>query len=443
MNQCLHCNKPCNAISMFCDQCRSDLHLQEQESTASDISGIAVPGFMSVSSWQDEVEELKGEDFLLERAVTPRGEDTVPEITARLDTNDERDGFRTDVSPPISPIDASFDALLAEEPAAGTYQMPLTPSEVSQSLSPSYGAYATQPGIAEQSLLKLNNAARLIASVEQASVQSHRSPRASRLARLHDISDDIQRDSTPLPQTFFSTHPSSQAMEKSLPDWLRDPDNDIDEHDDWQSQQDPLQSRRFPSNSEITRIEEEDMRRAVSTGLAGATPFARRRPTKRLRFIFASLITFAILALMVDTVLLSVAFMHNHHKVTPTSDLPPSLTLSQNIVTYGQTITLHIRNFPPVTQVFLTRDIAQQVYLISVNNPLLVDVNGAADVNMVIESSGIRVDIPLRLKTLPIVILLMQHYVLMRVQRVLRIYCWRRRSSISDLIYRARILFSN
>ncbi len=385
MNQCLRCNKPCNAISMFCDQCRSDLHLQGQWSVAVDVSGVVVPGFVSPSSWQEGVEELKGEDFLLERAVTPRGEDTVPEVTARLYTDNGRDDFHAD----MPPIDASFDALLAEEPVAGTYQMPLTPPEGSQPLSSSRNAYATQPGIAEQSLLKLNNAARLIASVEQASVQGHRSPRASRLARLHDISDDIRRDSTPLPQTFFSTHPGSPAMEKSLPDWLRDPDPDpdIDEHDDWQSQHDPLQSRRFPSNSEITRIEEEDMRLAISTGLADVTPFARRGPTKRLRFVFASLITFAIIALVVDTALLSMAFMHNHHKTTPTSDLPPSLTLSQNIVTYGQTITLHIRNFPPSTQVFLTRDIAQQVYLNGASNPVLVDVNGAADVNMAIESS--------------------------------------------------------
>jgi hypothetical protein len=222
-------------------------------------------------------------------------------------------------------------------------------------------------------LRKLSEAAQHIAAEE--TLQQHpglRVPRLSRFMSSYDISADIRRGNTPLPHSIYSTQPmSSSELSNQPPDlgpWLQDLD-DAGELDIWKGRTDPLQARRFPSSSEIKHIEEEDIRRAVAAGLLDSSPnelggsseTVPLQTYKRMRFLFSFLVVLAIFALTFDTILIVFTALRPPQPHQP-SHLPPSLTLSENVVHDGQRLTLYIRNFSPSTQVSLTRDIGEPVF---------------------------------------------------------------------------------
>lgn len=226
----------------------------------------------------------------------------------------------------------------------------------------------------DMALRRLTDAAQQIAAEE--TLQQHaglRVPRLSRFMPVYDISADIRRISTPLPNSIYSTQPmSGSELSNKPPDlgpWLQNLD-DEGELDIWKDHTDPLQARHFPSSSEIKHIEEEDIRQAIAAGLLDSSPdelevsldTVRVRVHRRVRLLFAFLVVLAIFALTFDTILvLFTAFrLPQPH---PPSHLPPSLTLSANSVHDGQTLTLYIHNFSPSTQVSLTRDIGESVFL--------------------------------------------------------------------------------
>lgn len=209
----------------------------------------------------------------------------------------------------------------------------------------------------DQTIDRLNRAAQRIAEVEP---NHRRLPRASRLSPLHDISADIRRESTPMPQMPGAAvreqsrqGEQGEDLSKRMPDlW---PWHDVDEgegaseNDSWSNLTDPLMRRQFPNSAETARIEEEDMRRAIAAGLITQPilPRSRLYPIFSLRFVRIAFVVFAILALaflVVDGVLLSFAFIHPRH-TPPVVNGPPALTLSTNVVTVGQTVTLHIQHF--------------------------------------------------------------------------------------------------
>ncbi|GAC1650404.1 MAG: hypothetical protein NVS4B12_20170 [Ktedonobacteraceae bacterium] len=248
----------------------------------------------------------------------------------------------------------------------------------------------------DHAIHRLNDAARRIAAVEQS---DKRQPRASRLSPLRDISADIQRQSTPLPKaiahTTDRTQKGSEATANDMPDlwpWLPDTD-DIDNNNTWENYTDPLLSRRFPDSIEAARIDAEDERRARAEGLI-STPFLRRHPTRtvRLRIAFVSLAILAVLALTIDTTLVSIAFLHPHHTVSHVSG-PPTLTISSqdsskdNKVNFGQRVFFHLMHFNPSTYVYITRDVGVPILLNTGTYTIHVGKNGAAIASTVIAST--------------------------------------------------------
>ena len=327
ISQCLHCNKPCDETVLFCDACQAQLYKHDEVS-------------QDVGAYVD----------IADVSTAPRPIVTIPQ-------NEQ-----------------------------GLLRAPRGPQTPPPSV---HGAYVN---IVDQAIHRLNDAARRIAAVEQ---RERRQPRASRLSPLHDISADIQRQSTPLPKTFADTTNTTSKGEVSasnMPDlwpWLPDTD-DIDNNNAWENYTDPLLSRRFPDSIEAARIEAEDERRAKAEGLM-AMPFLRGRSTRtiRLRVAFISLAILAILALTIDTALVSVAFLHPHHVTQVPVSGPPTLTITSdgtnnNQTMFGQRVTLHLTHFNPSTIVRITHDVGVPVMLNTGGFRVRVEKNGAANVSTII-----------------------------------------------------------
>ncbi|MFL5666896.1 MAG: BACON domain-containing protein, partial [Ktedonobacteraceae bacterium] len=262
--------------------------------------------------------------------------------------------------------------------------------------------------------------------------RNRRAPRASRLAPIYDVSADIQRHSTPLPKVSkvqespqhedlakYSTQVSkvqesaqhedlarystlvSKVQESSqhedlarqIPDhwpWLQEADGDDDENDIWSNSTDPLMARHFPNSAEVARIEEEDLKRAIADGVMTAPLMPRHpAPHRNKRNIRTAITVFIILAmvfLIVDSVLVLAVFTHTQHTSSAFNG-PPSLILSANVATVGQTIILHVRHFSSSSRVLLTHDIQENVQ-ITKGSPLVhVGSDGSADVSMLVDTS--------------------------------------------------------
>lgn len=341
MNQCLRCNRPCGAASIFCGDCLS--HLQDQkrqgEHASVDLSSIATAPLVL----------LKDE----------------PQQSQLRESRDTGEGIITIPLPVL--------------------KAPQTPSPSAQ------GGY---DNIVEQTMNSLHEAARRIAAAEQ---QARHVLRASRLAPLRDISAEIQRHSTPFPRFSRSLGKEQQEQDEDLgsrlPDlwpWLQDTDEN--EQDSWANYTDPLLSRRFPDSAEIARIEEEDMRRAVAQGVV-APPGSSGSPSRHLRIAFICLTVLAVLALGVDSALVSFTLLRPHRPATVITG-PPILTVSiegqaqsSNVASYGQTVILHLRHFPSDDVVFLTHDIEIPLRT-NINTPFVhVGRDGAANVSTIVDTS--------------------------------------------------------
>lgn len=357
MKQCLRCNRPCTGTSMFCEECLSSLqkHGQRSEQIAKyEEAGVSSRGEtvdVSHSSWSG----VDGSD-----AGTPSlSNETVPmELYTPPD-----DGF--------------------------------SPHYESNDYDSSSNNY---PDVADRSFERLNDAARLIAETDPEYPQNGRGPRprASRLAPLRDISADIQRESTPLPNASFTTQPvphkatERKGLDEHLPDlwpWLHM--TEVDESkDEWIDQVDPLMARSFPSSAEAMKIEQEDMRRAVGEKIAvaweGVKDGMKREPQKCLRILFISLSIVAALALTIDTVM--VAILEQRAPVAQANQLP-LITLSTRIVKPGGQVSIQLRDFPVSTSVVLSHDIQENVSLKNQSSVVKVDAQGSKNVVMLIDNS--------------------------------------------------------
>src|SRR6266487_4088909 len=352
MNQCLRCSKPCEADSVFCETCRSLLRSQlwQEAYTLPETSSMEPP-LVSMSSENGGIHGAP-----LERITSPH-----PIIPAQA---------------PVTPF-PSFSRSVQSQP-----------------LAPIEHAYA-----ADQTIDRLNQAAQRIAEVEP---NHRRLPRASRLSPLHDISADIRRESTPMPQMPGAAvrkqsrqGEQGEDLSKHMPDlW---PWHDVDEgeggseNDSWSNLTDPLIRRQFPNSAETARIEEEDMRRAIAAGLVTQPilPHSRRHSIFSRRFVRIAFIVFAVLAiafLVVDGVLLSFAFIHPRH-TPPVVNGPPALMLSTNVVSIGQMVTLNVQHFSSNPHVFLTHDIQEIVQLTNGSALVAVGATGSADVQMLVDNS--------------------------------------------------------
>lgn len=245
---------------------------------------------------------------------------------------------------------------------------------------------------------RLNEAAQRIEQEEQKRQGPRRIPRASRLAPLPDISSEIRRESTPMPQVKRSQHSGQsrpgepvEDLGQRMPDlwpWFQEADQEENENDTWANYTDPLMARQFPNSLEIARIEEEDMRRAIADGIV-TMPLLTSRKKKRahsLRVVFVVLATLTLLALIANSILITFALIHPR-RGTPVVNGIPTLTLSSNIASVGQTVVLHINHFSPNTRVLLSHDIEETVQLTSGTALVKVGGTGSTDVTMVVDTS--------------------------------------------------------
>ncbi len=340
MSQCLRCSKPCVAASIFCDACQS---------------------FLRSQFWQQA--------------------ETIPEATV--------------ITPPSKSPEsdkASGDPLERITSPQPIYQAPhrpqITKPLVSAQVVPETNNDSKEHTI-DQAVQQLSEAAQHIAETEQ---NRRRVPRASRLAPIRDISAEIQRHSTPLPQmSTGSESTQGEDLAKRLPDhwpWLQEPDTDEAESDIWSNSTDPLMARRFPNSAEIARIEEEDLRRAIAEGLVTAPLMSRHvaKPRRSLRLAFTIIAILAAAFVLVDSALLFTAFTRPHRNASSFNG-PPSLTLSANVATVGQTITLHIHHFSSNTHVLLTHDIQENVRIVNGSPMVGVGSDGSADEPMLVDAS--------------------------------------------------------
>lgn len=359
MNQCLRCNQPCSATSLFCDDCRSIVQ-EEQGDVERDAVGVnSVQHGRNGRRVHGLVAPLLG--------LPSMAKETLIAATKPLSDYD------------TAPLPSA--KMLASTPP------PLAPDNVS--------GVSGRGNIVEQAMHRLSEAAQRIADAEPG---SSRGLRASRLRPLRDISSDIQRHSTPLPKTASGQlhHKSEEDLSKRMPDlwpWLQDSDSDERAVAQWANYTDPLLARPAPSRQEAARIAAEDMRQAMAQGLVAMPARAKRTRVHQLRLAFICFAVLAVLALGIDSVLLSVVFLHTAHPVAKVSG-PPTLTISlpgqaklSNVVSLGQSLDLHLQHFTPSSFVFLTHDVGELVQT-NLGTPLFrVDQNGDAKVTTVIDDS--------------------------------------------------------
>ena len=229
-------------------------------------------------------------------------------------------------------------------------------------------------------------AAHAITEVEQ---PTRRLPRPSRLAPVYDVSADIQRESTPHPTITKhgrgrDANQKTLSRKRSLADrWSSLDDTNETEADIWANHTDPLARRHLPSRAEAERIEKEYLQH---TRAHKQNPLARRHLRPHSRTFFTILAAIALLVMAANVLLISVVFVQPHPRALAPTGLP-TLTISPNRASIGQTVLLYIANFAPLTRVLLTHDIEEAVQT-SATSPLLqVDTNGAASVSILVDDS--------------------------------------------------------
>lgn len=338
MSQCLHCSKPCVDQAVFCEIC------QEQA--------------------RELFQQQQPEQFPFSAEFSP--------LTPATFSPDEEDGT------PLGAITIPF------EPSDSFVEV--------SALSSNSGLSST-----DQAVSRLSAAARWIEAEEAG---ESRLKRASRLTPLRDISADIQRASTPHPlqkrQTDFDTLPGSGAVPASNGHatadwhWFEDEDeNEEKEVDAWANVTDPLLARNRPSFDEAAPIEEADIRR-VQLEEQATLIYPAHQPGKR-RFsrwhtAFASMVILAVVALVVDGLLLSFAFHQAGHSNTPQAG-PPTLLLSSNIANPGDKISLSLLHFPSATTVALTHDVQETLLVASSLSTLETSSNGSASGDFMVSTS--------------------------------------------------------
>jgi hypothetical protein len=357
MNQCLRCNEPCDTTALFCNNCRLLLQQRSDGHESYDTLNVsASPHVLLPSSYEQQIPS----------SYEQQSEDFTERITA-----------------PVPVVQSAH--------ATATMQAPQTPPPATQGV---------QGQLVEQIIHKLNDAARRIAEVEQ----NARRPRASRLAPLRDMSGEIQRFSTPMPKatsTIGNGTENPRALSgdlgEKMPDlwpWLQEPEQE--EHENGVNATDPLLARRLPDSRDIARLEAEDIQRARAEGVfpAPVSLVPKRTQRSHMRVVFFCLVVMAILALTIDSVLVSFTFLHPHH-ITVVPSGPPTLTVllegqkqNSDMASYGQHLIVQLRHFTAHASVLLTHDIGEPVQVINNGSSFFhVGQDGSADVKIVIDTT--------------------------------------------------------
>jgi Viral BACON domain len=413
MNRCLHCSRPCSGSSTFCNECLASLQKQAQRDehiakyegvvAGQHLASELTPAYTSENAKRSAHTvaispphySQKEDGFYAEKMSTRPGDDMHgASLSSRI---------KVPGAPGFSLPSVDHPAMMKPLLSNDTVPMELyTPEDAfsPQYESNNYDAYNNDHSdVADRSFERLNDAARLMEEADPEYPPNGRGPRprASRLAPLRDISADIRRESTPLPNASFATQPvaarkvvARKGLDEHLPDlwpWLHM--TEVDESkDEWIDQVDPLLARRFPSNVESMKIEQEDMRRALSERIAvvweGVKDGVKHEPQKCLRILFISLSIFAALALMIDTVM--VAILEQRTPAGQVNQLP-MMTLSTRVVKPGGEVTIQLSNFPPLTSIVLSHDIQESVSLKNQAGVIKVNAQGSKNVVILIDDS--------------------------------------------------------
>lgn len=334
MNQCLRCSRPCSPTSLFCDTCQSQLHTQLwQEAQSLAETPTQTPLVVVVPA-----EPEKEADPAVERETSP-----IPTIKTP-----------TIEKPPATPVTPPI-------PQPAVYR---------------------GNNLIDQAVQRMSQAAERIAQAGQ------HSRRILRPSRLKPISKKI-----PIVGQLFSPAPSEPAQPQAAPSaleawpWPGDMEASDHEHEVWANRTDPLLARQIPRSGQAGAFEEDDLQRAVSEGLATRPlPIRRARKPHTVQMVFIVLVVLAFAVAGIDGILASVALFDHHHAPIVQSG-PSSLTLSPNVATVGQTVTLHIAHFLPNTHVFVTHDVEETVQLTSGSALVGLDGSGAANVAIMIDES--------------------------------------------------------
>lgn len=331
MNQCLRCSKPCSPTSLFCDTCQSQLHTQLwQEAQSLTETPTQTPPVVVVSAAPEE------------KASSVAERETNPIPTVKTPTIE---------NPPATPLTPPI-------PQPAVYR----------------GNH-----LIDQAVQRMNQAAERIALAGQ------HSRRILRPLRLRPISKKI-----PIVGQLFSpasVESEQQPGEQAWP-WPIDLEASDHGHEIWANRTDPLLARQVPRSGQAGAFEDDDaLQRAVSEGLATRPlPIRRARKLHKVQAVFIVLVALAFAVAGIDGLLASVA-LFNHHRPTAASGGPTSLTLSPNVASVGQTVTLHIAHFLPNTRAFITHDVEEAVELTSGSALVNIDGNGAANVTILIDES--------------------------------------------------------
>ena len=389
MSQCLRCKGPCDAAAVFCNECRATLRTS----------------FRSASS----VRAFSETDTSLPAHGT-RGISAVVQDSGKVGEEgkqaDERVGEEGE-QPELNSVEQNTRTQRVTK-------APDTPHP------PVLESYADSSG---QTFSLLNEAAQRIARDDSGNAAPNRRlPRPSRLAPFRDISAEIRRESTPLPKytrqrkgtssqeielpdTKHNGHsPSSQRdsveqeiQNASWPDfwpWFDGESEEKEGEDNWANRTDPLITRHRPNSVEAALIEQEDIRRALAEGIQTSQLPVRQAPRHKspLRNIFIALAIFAIVALVIDGVLLGALSRHSHNPPTTHSSLSAtSVTLFPNVVNVRngpQSVQVHLLNFAPNARVWLTHDVQEDVQVQHAPQPGMIPVgaSGSITVTMIVSS---------------------------------------------------------
>jgi hypothetical protein len=278
----------------------------------------------------------------------------------------------------FAPMDVSFE----ENEVSPFSTLPLSESEVITS---------------DQTADRLDAAARWI---EEEEANGKRLRRSLRLTPLRDISAEIQRASTPHPQTRTQSglskkpetkkHPKGPDTEEKSSDdkklgkvwpWLNLEDEEEEKESDlWADSTDPLLARTRPTTANAAQIEAEDIKRAqLENHKTLPYPTIHRKKGRRLsrrQIAFLIIATVACLALVIDMLLLT--FDHPKNSLTSGGG-PPTLTLSGDVANVGDTMSVHLIHFVPSTSVVLTHDVQETLLTTTHSSALTINKNGEAD----------------------------------------------------------------
>ncbi|MGH2506082.1 MAG: BACON domain-containing protein [Ktedonobacteraceae bacterium] len=161
------------------------------------------------------------------------------------------------------------------------------------------------------------------------------------------------------------------------------------EDDLWADATDPFLVRSRPNAAEAAHIEAADIQRVQleeRPTLRYPTIPPIRRHFSIWRLIIGSAMILALSALLIDGLLLSVAFRTLKRPATA-QGVSPTLTLSTGLAKAGQAISVQLAHFAPLSHVVLTHDVQHALLTTTNTASLAVDANGQAATRFVVGRS--------------------------------------------------------